>query len=119
MSNSITKPKPEWNVFIENINGKRIEIYNVFKHYSFMCCCDEAWNKYKNDFSKFEKSVQQDLTYYFWSKCEWEIVISDFPPSNQFKKRKVDVHEQIMMNWDKFIDYLWRYYKANYNDHCV
>lgn len=49
--------------------------------------------------------------YYFWSKCEWEIILSDFPPSDRFKKKKVDVYEQVMLNWDKFINYLWKYYE--------
>lgn len=32
----------EWNVFVENINRRQIEIYNIFNHGSFKKDCDEA-----------------------------------------------------------------------------
>lgn len=48
--------------------------------------------------------------YYFWSKCEWEIILSDFPPSKKFQEKKVDVYEQVMLNWDIFINYVWNQY---------
>lgn len=102
---------PEWNVFIENFNRRRIEIFNIFKHISFKEDCDAAWKSYKNNFEEFAKDVKRSLMYYYWSKCEWEIVLSDFPPSALFNKEKVDVYKQVTINWDRFIDYLWRYYK--------
>ena len=45
--------------------------------------------------------------YYFWSKCEWEIILSDWPPSDTFCKEKIDVFDQVMLNWDIFVDYIW------------
>lgn len=101
----------EWNVFIENINRRQIEIYNIFNHASFKKDCDDAWHEYNNNFQKFAENVKRSLMYYFWSKCEWEIILSDFPPSKKFQKKKVDVYEQVMLNWDKFIYYLWEYYR--------
>ena len=102
----------EWNVFVENINRRQIEIYNIFNHSSFKKDCDEAWREYKNSFQKFAENVKRSLMYYFWSKCEWEIILSDFPQSDRFKKKKVDAYEQVMLNWDKFINYLWEYYRG-------
>ena len=74
--------------------------------------------------------------YNFWSKCEWEVVITDWPTHitveelNRLQKEldghtaaygnppyalsvdlrvaeKIDVYDQIMLNWDIFINYLW------------
>ena len=65
--------------------------------------------------------------YYFWSKSEYEIVITSFPPYIDKKEiekltktnkkireavnldtgKKIDIFDQIMINQDKFIDYLW------------
>ena len=106
----------KWFVFIEDINSKRIKVYNIFEHKDFVEDCDDAWEDYINehrDFSKFKKDIESNLMYYFWSKCEWEIVLSDFPPSDSFQKKKIDVYQQIKINWDKFIDYLFSYYIAN------
>lgn len=84
--------KLEWFVFVEDINRKQIKVYNIFEHKDFMEDCDGAWEDYKNehhDFSKFKKDIESNLMYYFWCKCEWEIVLSDFPPSDSFQKRKL------------------------------
>ena len=44
--------------------------------------------------------------YYFWSKCEWEVLISPWVGGND-EEIKVDVAWQIMNNWDVFVDYTW------------
>lgn len=112
---SNNKESPEWYAIIENVNAKRIEKYNIFNHAGFLNDCDKAWiNHHKdseNGFSKFEKEVRSSLLYYFWSKCEWEILVYGFPYYENFKPEKIDVFDQVMMNWDRFINYLWRYYK--------
>ena len=100
----------KWNVFIGNFNHKDIETYNIFDHYLFKEDCDKAWKKHGTDFQKFSKEVKSSLMYYFWSKCEWEIILSHWPPSERFKDKKVDVYEQVMLNWEVFITYLWNYY---------
>lgn len=112
----ISDNKLEWFVFVEDINKKRIKVYNIFEHKDFMEDCDDAWKDYKNehhDFSKFKKDIESDLMYYFWCKCEWEIVLSNFPPSDSFQKKKIDVYQQVKINWDKFIDYLFSRYVAD------
>ena len=115
--NNDKKTGLKWFVFVEDINSKRINVYNIFEHKDFMEDCDDAWKDYINDehrdFSKFKKDIESNLIYYFWSKCEWEIVLSDFPPSDSFQKKKIDVYQQVKINWDIFIDYLFSWYVAD------
>ena len=114
--NNDKKTGLKWFVFVEDINKKQIKVYNIFEHKDFMEDCDDAWEDYINehrDFSKFKKDIESNLMYYFWSKCEWEIVLSDFPPSDSFQKKKIDVYQQVKINWDKFIDYLFSWYVAD------
>jgi hypothetical protein len=96
----------KWNVFVENFNRGVIEKYNIFQYESFV---KEIKNMKKKSSSKeeFEKMLDRELMYRFGSKCEWEIVLSDWPPSERFKKKKIDVYEQIHMNWEVFVDYVW------------
>ena len=96
----------EWKVFYEDFNGKEIEQYNVFDHYSFMEDIKDAYKKYKHDFGAFSEEVRRSLQYYFWSKCEWEVIISAWPERAGVES-KIDVYDQITMNWDKFIKYTW------------
>ena len=97
----------EWNVYVGNFNAKKIETHNVFHHTGFTEDCRKAAKKFKNDKAAFAEEVRHSLMYYYWSKCEWDVVIEHWPPANGFDDSKVDVYSQVMMNWDRFIDYLW------------
>ena len=96
--------KPEFNVMTENINTDKIEIYNVFNHDLFHADCEKAWQEYLIDHNieSFKKSVKSSLVHYFWAKCEWECGWNT--------EEKLEVYDQVMMNWGIFINYLWRYY---------
>lgn len=98
-----------WNVYIENINARRIEVYNIFD-YGNGYLLDEL-KKMKNESESKEEfldKMDRELKYRFWSKCEWEIILSDWPPSKKFNEKKVDVYQQIRLNWDVFGDYVWK-----------
>lgn len=103
MSNNI---KLEWNVFKYNFYTKRIETFNIFAHYWFLKDCFKAYKNSNGDFNEFQKSIKQNLMYYFWSKFEYEIVISQFTSGDPVKK-KIDVFEQVMLNYDVFVNRLF------------
>jgi len=99
-----------WNVFVFNLNTRKIEIHNVFNHGSFLLYSAKWIKKYKDDREKLEKEIRRELTYYYWSRFEWEIIISNFS-SKVDDEIKVDVYEQVRMNWDIFFDYFWEHRK--------
>lgn len=128
--------KLEWFVFEEEFNSKEIVPINVFEGSSdFIEGLLEAKKKYKDDYIKFAERVRMSLQHAYWSKCEWETIITGWPPyvdgeeidrlSNEKQKRikehgcfyrtdvclefgyKMDVYTQVMMNWDRFIEYVW------------
>ena len=45
--------------------------------------------------------------YYFWSKCEYEIILS--PWTGRADDIKIDIYDQIMMNFDRFVGYVWSF----------
>ena len=98
-----------WNVFVGDFNHGIIETHNVFDHYRFMDDCRYAAKKYKDDRDEFEKYIKRSLMYYYWSKCEWEVVIDHWPHSDRRKAKKVDAYDQVMMNWEHFINYVWEH----------
>lgn len=99
----------EWNVYMEDFSNKRIKTHNVFAHTGFLADLKKEARKYRDrERELFEERLRRILMYYYWSKCEWEIVLSDWPPSDRFNKEKVDVYDQVMLNWDAFRDYVWR-----------
>lgn len=104
----------KWNVFIEDFNRREIRVFNIFNHDGFKKDCDKAWedncNDSENGFSNFSKNVRNSLLFYFWSKCEYEVLLFGFPYNDKFKAKKIDVFEQVTINWDQFINYLWACY---------
>ena len=100
----------EWNVYCYNTNKNSIEKFNIFNHRSFSNAIKELFSK-KLKKEEFENRVRGELMYYFWSKSEYEILISDW--TTEKTKVKVDIYNQIMMNWDRFIDYVFTFVKLS------
>ena len=101
----------KWNVIYGDFNSREIETYNIFRHYSFTHDCAKAARKYKDNREAFAEEIRVCLMYYFWSKCEWEVIVQHWPNGERFHDKKIDVYQQVMMNWDIFIDYLWEHRK--------
>lgn len=97
-----------WYVFRYNINSKTIEKYNIFEHGGFKHDCMQLLINI-TDKEKFIIELKNTLQYYFWCKCEYEIVISAWPPSHNDVQRKVDIFSQVMLNWNVFVDYVWNH----------
>lgn len=104
----------EWNVYIENFNRKCIEVINLLKPNGYLWnACKRARKKYPEDKEQFGTEIRKDLMYQYWSRCEYEIVLTSWPPCRQgFSDYKIDVYDQVMLNWPVFLDYIWENRKA-------
>lgn len=98
--------KKEFNVLECNMKGEVVP-YNVLPYFRR---CWEA-----KEFDQPKVSSRKDLKlwiskashYEFWSRCEYELLISHWPPREDIPRVKVDVHEQLMMNLEIITDILW------------
>lgn len=101
----------EWCVICDNWNSRKIETYNIFKHSAFH---KEVIGHLKKceDKSEFANELRSSLRYYFWSKAEWEILVVRWVFSTEDKERKIDVYDQVMLNWNVFVDYVWSFKKG-------
>ena len=96
-----------WNVFYYSVNKSKVQTFNIFDHWRFTKDVEKDLEKYR-DKEEFAKALRSNLFYYFCSKCEWEVLISPFCGSpKQSEVIKVDVYDQVMMNFDHFLDYVW------------
>ena len=96
----------EWNVYYYNINKNKIETYNIFNHYNFNKDVIRDLNQFRNR-NAFANALKSNLRYYFWSKCEWEVLVYPWPVGHNDKPIKIDVYDQVMLNWESFVDYCW------------
>lgn len=135
MKKIIENSSMEWNVYIENPNSQKIEKYNIFNHMLFSAGVEEAYAICRTK-EEFSEKIRKELLYYFWSKCEYEVVVCEWPPrvaiheldriikdveeyENKWNKKpyslsyspncaiKISIYDQVMLNWDNFIEYLW------------
>ena len=84
-----------FNVIIYNINREKFEPYDIMDFFV------EEYKEEKNKpttFDSFKKFIERKSMWMFWSRCEYEIILSDWPPYGV--EEKWDIHRQIMMNID-------------------
>lgn len=117
----------EWNVYIEDVNHKKITTFNIFNHHYFNEDIDKLRKKYigknNNDiYDDFKKDLMDICLYYFWSKAEYELILcdvigydwhcsSDPLYYNKVTNKKISVFDQICLNFDIFANYIWNYEK--------
>ena len=94
-----------WYVFFYNFNKGCIETYDVLQHGRLIEDLKKLARK-KLDKATFKEELRKSLMHYFWAKCEYEIIISAWPPNENAKDEKVDIYSQIMLNYDAFCDYI-------------
>lgn len=134
----------EWFVYVEDWNSKEIKPFNIFQHGRFLEDVKKTLKKFGSK-EEFAEEIKKSLAYYYWSKCEWETIITSLPTritkeeldrlNEEFKsdtekyghepysmyilptvRKKVDVYEQVRLNWGIFIDYLWSHKKEKKNE---
>lgn len=54
-----------------------------------------------------EKQLDRQCMYYFWAKCEYEVIVSAWPPK-EGSDRKIDIYTQLKENWDIFKELVFR-----------
>lgn len=105
------KRNMEWNVFVCNVNKQKIETYNVFEHSSFSEYVSEHLKECKTK-EEFAERLKSELRYYFGFKAEWEVLVSPWVGGDREKDTiKIDVFDQVMSNWEIFVDYVWGFRK--------
>lgn len=107
----MSKYNLSWYVYRQDANSGKIEPWDIFGHWRFRQDIIELLKRLdeNTDRADFAKDVKSNLMYYFWSKAEYEIILKNWIGKNC--EIKIDVYDQVMLNFDKFIDYLWEYKK--------
>lgn len=104
-----------WFAYVSDFQGGEPREYDIFTHSSFRDAARKITREYAkvlNETGEFDREaygeeIRKELFYYFWKKCEWEIVLSHWPESLAKKSRKIDVYDQVTLNFPAFIDYIW------------
>lgn len=132
--------KFEYYVWRHSFNRKIIEKFNVFDHGRFLEDVKKDLKKCETK-EEFAERLKGNLFYYYRSKCEHEVVITSWVPhiamselerlnkerEESIKKynrepyclhvnpdvaEKIDIYDQIMLNWNLFVDYVWSHKRS-------
>ena len=125
-----------WNVYREDFNQRAIVEYNIFDHGGFAQDVNKLL-KEDTTKDEFTEQLKRSLRYYFWGKSESEVVITSWPvyidkteldrlniTYEEYNNKwghypykinvvpdigeKIDIYSQVMMNFDIFVDMIWR-----------
>lgn len=100
----IKRAKLEWNVLLHDFNKDEIRNYNIFWEKS----PEEIANRIKKNkittYKEFKESMKRDFMARYWSRAEYEIIVSGF--CKNAKEYKIDVWRQIEMNLDRVLEHI-------------
>lgn len=121
--------KPEFFVLLKSFNST-LEKYDILKNLFLnieenkknkaFTIFDDASNKII-PIAKKEHLIKYVKTYFkcrYWSRCEYEFVIVDWPYKEKVEDSfpvKIDAYEQIELNFDVIMDLIWKYEQATDN----
>jgi hypothetical protein len=86
-----------FNVINGDFNSNKMEAYDIMPFFVNKYK-DTSKNKRPTDFESAKKFIKSWSATQFWMRCEYEIILSDWP--NQSHREKWDVDKQINMNLD-------------------
>ena len=91
----------EFNVCIYDFNRKEFITYDIIP---YLLKEYKKLDKKPTTFEELKKFVDDESKYQFWARCEYEIILVDWPC--QEISKKIDVYQQIKMNLDTITNIL-------------
>ena len=71
--------KLEWYVYYYSHTSGKFKVFNVFRHGSYIAYV-EKWLKADLTKEEFAEKLRRESMYYYWSKSEWEVIVTDTTP---------------------------------------
>ena len=99
-----------WNVLLYDFNIMEPITYNIFNNHRVHEDTPKLLKQCK-DKKEFKDEFRDLLRWQFWGRCQYEMILSSWPPSEKDKTYKLDVYEQCMLNFDRLCDYIYAEYE--------
>lgn len=103
------KTMNQFNVLNWDFNRNELKSYDVLPYFrrEYEKCKKEEKPVTIDEWKEF---IRQEGMYMFWSRCEYEIIISPWPPQKKDVSVKIDVWQQIKNNLDLIVKLLMEEY---------
>ena len=99
------KPELKWYVMLHDFNKDKIVKYNVLEYDYLIDSLKKAVKKKEiTKYDEMKEFVKTKLMAQFWSRTEYEILVSGL--HKRVEPEKIDVWYQLEMNLDNLCEYL-------------
>jgi len=102
----------EWSAWYHNFNRNQLESFNIFNHGGFTRYAKERFVESETK-EEFAEGLRRELQYYFWSKCEYELVITNVdgriimtPWVGRRESVSLDVTDDENFDWVDFYEWI-------------
>ena len=93
----------QWYVLMWDVNLRETVMFNIFNNWKF---CQDVKKLLDTElqYNTFVEKLRREISYYFWSKSEYEIYVGDSEPPRYIQK--VDVYNQLLPNLNNLAEYI-------------
>lgn len=100
----IKNVKLSWKVLNHDFNNDKITSYDIFWNGSAEDIARRIKSRKLYDYETFKESMRTYFMHDFWSRSEYEIMVSGL--HTRVEPEKIDVWYQIEMNFDLILEYI-------------
>lgn len=95
------KPIKHFNVINYDCNRKKFISYDIIP---YLVNVYKKLEEKPKTYKELQSFIEKESMYQFWSRCEYEIILMDWPC--QKESEKWDIYDQIKMNLDTITNVL-------------
>jgi hypothetical protein len=113
----------EWNAYYHCFNSDEFKKINILQeHVDFVKYVKKHKKKCKGNKEEFKENLRRELLFYFWAKCEWEVIVTKTdnriimtPWVGRNKNISLDVTDNEDFDWLSFYNWIKEQKCANQN----
>ena len=98
--------KLKWYAIRYDMNTDKIEYFNVLSETITENIIKNIKNKKITTLKKLKSFIDNEFTYYYWCRSEYEIAVSNLFEEDLEKAEKVDIYSQLKPNLDIITEYI-------------
>lgn len=107
----------EWYVLNEDMNHRKIVMFNIFNNISLyeetVKLCEEYDYTGDMSFEEFTKELRRLIQWQEWARREYEIMVAPLWSEKQEDWRKIDCYQQAEPNIERVAEHVLKVYEEN------
>ena len=96
----------EWYALRYDMNKRRLVNYNILGDELVKIIIKEMQKKEIQNLEELKNCINNWLMYYYWTKSEFELAITNLYDKNLENAQKVDIYSQVTPNLDRIAEYI-------------